>query len=139
MFRMSMTLALITGAAILSGGSVATERLALPPNTAPEVYWRCPTGFTFETSNSAVRCRKPAWTETKPTMPCLAPTGNLKVDLLNQTDMCSGGIGIAVTAEPLCYPTDIAAGFTKRRVSGKDFCGKTHAQEVIAPNQMISL
>ena len=64
MFRMSMTLVLITGAAILSGGSVATERLVSPPNTAPEVYWRCPTGFTFETSNSAVRCRKPAWTET---------------------------------------------------------------------------
>jgi hypothetical protein len=138
MFRRSISLALIAGCAILSGGSAVTGGEASPATAGAEVYWRCPTGFTFETSNSAVRCRKPAWTETKAVMPCLAPTPDIKIDLLNHTDMCSGAVGIAVTAEPLCYSTDIAVGFTKRRVSGKDFCGKTHAQEIIAPNQMIS-
>ena len=107
--------------------------------TMGEAFWRCPSGYAFETSGSAVHCKKPSWTETKPFMACVLATPTLKIDLVGQTDMCAGSVGITVSAEPSCYPTDIANGFTKRRVSGKDFCGKSHPAEVIAPNQLISL
>ena len=106
---------------------------------AAESYWRCPSGFAFETSGSAVHCKKPSWTETKPFMACMIPTPTLKLDLVGTTDMCAGGIGVVVSAEPLCNPVDIANGFVKRHVAGKDYCGKNHPSEVIAPNQMISL
>lgn len=124
-----------------AGLTLATRQPSLSAATATmsESFWRCPSGYAFETSGSAVHCKKPAWTETKAFMPCVIPTPDLKTDLLNTTDMCAGGIGVTVTAEPLCYPTDIANGFTKRHVSGRDFCGKTHPAEVIAPNQLISL
>jgi hypothetical protein len=138
MSRLSIALAFIAGTTIL----LAASNGAKPASAAApvgEAYWRCPSGYAFETSGSAVHCKKAAWTETKPFLSCLLPTPDLKLDLVNQTDMCSGSIGMAVTAEPACYPQDIAAGFTKRHVSGKDFCGKNHPSEVIAPNQMISL
>jgi hypothetical protein len=72
-------------------------------------------------------------------MACMIPTPTLKLDLVGTTDMCAGGIGVVVSAEPVCNPVDIANGFVKRHVEGKDYCGKNHPAEVIAPNQMISL
>jgi hypothetical protein len=141
MYRTVIGIATIVVAATVVGstGHVANVAVASPTPVMAEAFWRCPSGFAFETSGSAVHCKKPAWTETKAFMPCMIPTPDLKTDLVNTTDMCSGGIGVAVTAEPLCYPTDIANGFTKRRVAGRDYCGKPHPAEVIAPNQMISL
>jgi len=140
MYRKTTTL--ITVAASMLALVATTEspkaaRAAAP--AAVESFWRCPSGFAFETSGSAVHCKKAAWTETKPFIACMAPTPDLKLDLVGLTDMCAGGIGITVTAEPQCNPVDVANGFAKRHVSGKDYCGKWHAAEVIAPNQLISL
>ena len=140
MSRMSIALALIAGTTVMlaasNGAKLASAASTL---TMGEAFWRCPSGYAFETSGSAVHCKKPAWTETKPFMACVLATPTLKIDLVGETDMCAGNVGVTVSAEPSCYPTDVAAGFTKRRVSGKDFCGKSHPAEVIAPNQMISL
>jgi hypothetical protein len=140
MYRIALSLLVLTGAVIVTGitGTPAPVAAATPVATA-EAFWRCSSGFAFETSGSAVHCKKPGWTETKPLIQCLVPTPDLKLDLVGTTDMCSGGIGIAVTAEPLCNPVDMANGFTKRKVSGRDYCGKYHPAEVMAPNQMISI
>lgn len=135
-FSVAATLVAITFWVLNAGGAPTAARAASPTQVEP--YWRCPAGYTFETSGAAVHCKRPAWTETKAFLPCMAPTPDLKIDLVNQTDMCSGAIGIAVTAEPICNPTDLADGFTKRRVNGKDFCGKAHPAEIVAPNQMVS-
>ena len=142
MYRTLLTLVASAGAAMVLASAVtptttASAATAAPLAEAAESYWRCPSGYAFEVSGSAVRCKKPAWTETKPFMACGFPTATLKLDLVGQTDMCAGSVGTTVTVEPQCYPTDVMNGFTKRRVSGKDFCGKSHAAEVIAPNQLV--
>lgn len=129
-----VTLAIV--AALSIGVSRPSDATASPTATA-EVYWRCASGFAFETSGSAVHCKKPSWTETKPFMACGFPTATLKIDLVGQTDMCAGVVGTTVSTEPMCYPTDVVNGFTKRRVDGKDFCGKPHPAEIVAPNQQI--
>ena len=141
MFRMPFRLAFLATATIVLVAAAKAPGVASAASKAAtgEPFWRCPTGYAFETSGSAVHCKKPGWTETKAFMPCILATPTLKVDLLNHTDMCAGSVGVTVTAEPVCYPTDIANGFTKRYVSGKDFCGKDHPSEIISPNQMISL
>jgi hypothetical protein len=139
MYRKTLVLAAVVFTATLSLGGSALPKAAASTTSAAEAYWRCPSGFAFETSGSAVHCKKPSWTETKPFMACTLATPTLKIDLLSNTDMCAGSVGLTVTAEPQCYPTDIVNGFTKRHVSGKDFCGKAHPAEVVAPNQLISL
>jgi hypothetical protein len=140
MSRMSIALALIAGtAAMLSASNGPKLASAASTPTIGENFWRCPSGFAFETSGSAVHCKKPSWTETKPFMACVLATPTLKIDLVGETDMCAGNVGVTVSAEPSCYPIDIANGYTKRHVSGKDFCGKPHPAEVIAPNQLISI
>jgi len=144
MYRKLLSLSIVAGAMMVLAATTNTTRSAsAAPATVGalqgEAFWRCPSGYAFETSGSAVHCKKPAWTGTRAFMPCVVPTPDLKVDLMSQTDMCAGNVGATVSAEPLCYPTDIAAGFTKRHVAGKDFCGKSHPAEVIAPNLLITL
>ena len=144
MYRKLLSLVVCAGTAIVFAAAtnpttIASAAPAAPTTKAAESFWRCPSGYTFEVSGSAVHCKKPSWTETKAFMACGFPTAVLKLDLVGSTDMCSGDVGTTVTVEPQCYPTDVINGFTKRRVSGKDFCGKSHPAEVIAPNTMISL
>ena len=142
MYRTLLTLVVSAGAAIVlataaTPTTTASAATAAPLAKAAESYWKCPSGYQFEMSGNAVRCKKPSWTETKPFMACGFPTATFKLDLVGQTDMCAGSVGTTVTVEPQCYPTDVVNGFTKRRVSGKDFCGKSHPSEVIAPNQLV--
>jgi hypothetical protein len=139
MYRTTSALATLVLAATLSASLSGVRNASASTTATAEPFWRCPSGYSFETSGSAVHCKKPAWTETKPFMPCGVPTPTFKLDLVGYTDMCAGDIGVTVTAEPMCYPTDIASGFTKRTVSGKDFCGKSHPAEVISPNVLITL
>jgi hypothetical protein len=142
MYRTLLTLVVSAGAAMVFAAAgtpttVASAATAAPLVKTAESYWKCPSGYTFQVSGSAVHCKKPSWTETKPFMACGFPTATLKLDLVGQTDMCAGSVGTTVTVEPQCYPTDVMNGYTKRRVSGRDFCGKSHAAEVIAPNQLV--
>jgi hypothetical protein len=144
MYRKLLSLVVCAGTAIVFAAAAhptttASAAPAAPATKAAESFWKCPSGYTFEVSGSAVHCKKPSWTETKPFMACGFPTATLKLDLVGNTDMCAGDVGTTVTVEPQCYPTDVFNGFSKRRVSGKDFCGKSHPAEVIAPNTMISM
>jgi len=139
MSRIFSALSFIAAATVLVVGIAKGPALASAASSAmTEPYWRCPSGYAFETSGSAVHCKKPPYTSTKAFMPCVLATPTLKVDLLGNTDMCAGSVGVTVTAEPVCYPTDMADGYTKRIVSGKDFCGKSHPAEIISPNQIVS-
>ena len=145
MYRKLLSLAVFAGATLVLAAAVTTtpsaaaSSVATPASLTAEAYWRCPSGFTFQVSGSAVHCKKPSWTETKPFMACGVPTPTLKIDLVGSTDMCAGNIGATVSVEPMCYPLDVGNGFTKRRVSGKDFCGKFHPAEFLAPNTLITL
>jgi hypothetical protein len=138
MSRKLISMATLAVVAALSIGVSGPADATASPTATAEVYWRCASGFAFETSGSAVHCKKASWTETKPFMPCVFPTATLKLDLVGMTDMCAGSVGATVSAEPSCYPTDIVAGFTKRQVSGKDFCGKSHPAEIVAPSQQVT-
>jgi hypothetical protein len=138
MYRKLISMATLAVVAALSIGVSRPSDATASPTATAEVYWRCESGFVFETSGSAVHCKKPSWTETKPFMACVLATPTLKIDLVGMTDMCAGSVGVTVSAEPSCYPTDIAAGFTKRKVSGKDFCGKNHPVEIVAPSQQVT-
>jgi hypothetical protein len=121
-------------------GAVFAPRASARASSYGEAFWRCASGYAFETSGSAVHCKKPSWTETKAFMPCVLATPTLKIDLVGDTDMCAGSTPLGVvSAEPACYATDVAGGFTKRHVDGKDFCGKNHPAEVVAPSQLITL
>ena len=138
MSRKLISMATLAVVAALSTGVSGPADATASPTATAEVYWRCAAGFAFETSGSAVHCKKPSWTETKPFMACVLATPTLKIDLVGMTDMCAGSVGVTVSAEPSCYPTDMAAGFTKRHVSGKDFCGKNHPVEIVAPSQQVT-
>ena len=141
MFRTVIGIATIVVASVSLGSTGHVTKVAVASTTpvAGEAFWRCPSGFAFETSGSAVHCKKPSWTETKPVLACMIPTPDFKVDLMGTTDMCAGGIGLTITNETLCNPVDVANGFTKRRVAGRDYCGKTYPAEYIAPNLLITL
>ena len=122
-------------------GAAFAPRASARASSFDEPFWRCASGYAFETSGSAVHCKKPSWTETKAFMPCILATPTLKIDLVGDTDMCAGSTALTgvISAEPACYPTDVVNGFTKRHVSGKDFCGKLHPAEIVAPSQIITL
>ena len=143
MKRSLLSLATLVPIAILAIGVSGPSNATASTTAAVESWWRCPSGYAFETSGSAVHCKKPAWTETKPVVPCLVPTPDFKLDYSGNTDVCAGsasmGVSVTVTAPLNCYPTDVAAGFTKRIVSGRDFCGKNHPTEIIAPNRQVSM
>jgi len=119
--------------------AVFAPRASARTSSLSEVYWKCSSGFAFETSGSAVHCKKPQWTETKPFMGCSIGL-ILKIDLVGSTDMCAGNtVAGVVSLEPACYPSDVVVGFTKRHVDGKDFCGKTHPSQIVAPSLAITL
>lgn len=136
MWHKSTYLAVVLGAVL----SASVSRLGSAVATrSAEAFWRCPSGYTFETSGTAVHCKRAAWTETRASSACAVPSQSLRVDLVGTTDMCAAGIGQHDTVEPVCDSADVAAGFTKRRVAGKDFCAKSHPADIIAPNQKVSL
>ena len=105
-----------------------------------ETYFRCPSGYAFETSGASVHCKKPSWTETKPLAGCIVGL-YASVDRIGTKDMCSGTNALTgeVSMEQQCNAADVANGFSKHIVAGKDFCGKTHPAEYIAPNVAITL
>jgi len=105
-----------------------------------ESYWRCPSGFAFETNGSAVHCKKPSYTVTKALAPCTIGL-YAAMDRVGNKDMCaatnpiSGEIGI----ERACAITDVAAGYSKRIVDGLDYCARTLPAEIQAPNMEITI
>jgi hypothetical protein len=137
MSRKSRALAAFLFGATLSVGVSGPPNAAATTMGAAQSWWRCPAGFAFETSGTAVHCRKPYSIQTKPFIGCLAPTPALMVDAQLVTDMCFDGR--LMMMEPQCNPLDVANGYFKKHVSGKDYCGKEFPEEVIAPNQHLTM
>ena len=129
---LALLVTIIAGAAFAPGASARTS-------SAAEVYYKCADGYAFGTAGDAAHCKKPAWTEAKPPMGCTLGMG-LTLDAVAYTDMCAGTNAITgvVSVEPGCYPTDVANGFTKRRVNGRDYCGRLHPQEIMPPSRAVS-
>ena len=127
-----------TGIAFAAGTVSATA--AAGRNAAAETFWKCPTGFGFETSGNAVHCKKSPYVDHKPLGKC--PIGLYAyADRIGTKDMCAatnpvtGEIGV----ERGCVSTDLVLGYTKRIVVGADYCGKTIPAEFQPPTVAISL
>jgi hypothetical protein len=130
---MALVLAMLAGAVFAPYASARTSSYS-------EAFWRCSTGYAFEVSGAAVHCKKPQWTETKAYLGCPIGTA-LDIDGLGDHDVCAGTNPVTgiVSIEPACNPADVVNGFSKRTLSGKDYCGKNHPAEVVAPSNMITL
>jgi hypothetical protein len=119
---------------------VAVAAIRIPDASArsaayTELYYRCPAGYAFETSGAAVRCKKPAYSITRPLANCslgLYPA----TDRIGDKDMCaatnpiSGEIGV----ERGCVPSDLLAGYTKKIVDGQDYCTKAMPEDIKPPS-----
>lgn len=121
------------------GGMFANEARARP-SAVSEPFWKCPSGFAFDVSGNAAHCKKPASVERKLLAGC--PIGLYPApDKLGEKDMCAGTNPVSgeIAVERGCKATDVALGFTKRMVSGTDYCGKPIAAEIVAPSVMVVL
>jgi hypothetical protein len=134
-----ITLGAILAVAVASAAS-APAAVARRSSLDSEAFWKCSTGYQFEVAGTAAHCKKAAYTARKSLAPCVIGLF-AATDRVGTKDMCSasnsltGEIGI----ERACNREDIEAGYTKRIVSGTDFCGKAIPETVIAPNVMITL
>lgn len=129
-------------AAVLAA-AVAVAAVRIPDASArsaasTELYYRCPAGYAFETSGSAVRCRKPAYSINKPLANCTIGL-YAATDRIGDKDMCaatnpvSGEIGV----ERGCAPADLLAGYTKKIVDGPDYCAKPMRADIKPPSVAI--
>ena len=135
MRKIIISLAVI-GIAVAAGTTSATNATAR--NAAGEVFWKCSSGFAFETSGSAVHCKKASYTDKKALAGC--PLGLYGyVDRIGAKDMCSATNAVTgeLGVERGCKATDVAMGYTKRQVDGLDFCGKFMPSEIQAPSVSI--
>lgn len=133
---MKVPIALTTTAAVcLALVAASTDEAFARSSSASETFWMCPSGFAFEVSGKAVHCKKAAYTERKVVAAC--PLGlYAMVDRIGQKDMCAATNPVSgeVSVERGCKSTDVILGFTKRIVSGADFCGKDVPAQIVAPN-----
>jgi len=124
---------------VVAAAAKPTTHVQPVSNAAAESFWACPSGYAFAVNQNAAHCKKPAYTATKRYVACTGVTPTTRIDLVGTTDMCAGtGVVGTITAEPICDPVDVANGYTKRRVSGTDFCGKDIPASIMAPNQLVS-
>lgn len=111
------------------------------PATGSEVFYKCPSGYAFEVNGSAAHCKKPAYTDRRELSGCLVGFPTFRQDRVGSKDMCSGTNPVTgeVLMEAACKVEDVSAGYTKRIVGGRDFCGKLIPQQIQAPNVAVSL
>jgi hypothetical protein len=148
MSRSFSVIALAVVVAALLGAMSAVTIAAVPGSphgnaSLTKTYFRCQSGYTFATSGDAVHCIKPASTEVlrRPLMTCpnVGGVGTFaSTDHVRTKDMCTGRNPLTgeIAVERACWPADVAAGYTKRIVSGVDRCEKTvrHPESIRAPS-----
>ena len=126
---------LVAFAAALTVGAVSISDASASSVAYTELFYRCPAGYVFETSGSAVHCKKPAYTSTKPLANCTIGL-YAAIDRIGNKDMCaatnpiSGEVGI----ERGCISTDLIAGYTKKIVDGQDYCAKAVPVDIKPPS-----
>lgn len=119
----------VTGPTPASAEAVVQERQ----------FFRCDSGFTFETRNNAARCIKPASVETRPLENCphIGGVGLFPaVDRSGLRDMCAGTNPVTgeVSVERAC-----PGGYNKRIVRGPDRCERPLPAQVRAPSVSVNL
>lgn len=130
-------------AATIAGGTAAgitIPSLHATSTATAEVYFTCPDGYAFATSGDAAHCKKPAYTDTRVLAACPIGFPTFRADRLDKKDMCAGQNPLTgeVLVEPGCKVEDLSGGYTKRIVSGRDYCGKLMPQQIQAPNKAVS-
>lgn len=138
----STIFSLLVIAAIAAGGTAAASAMTArtAAASATEVYYACPAGYAFATTGDAAHCKKPAYTDMRALGPCAVGFPTFTVDKLQNKDMCAGTNPVTgeVLVEPGCKVEDLAAGYTKRVVAGRDYCGKLMPQQIQAPSRAVS-
>lgn len=138
-----ITLSMLTGATVVA---LVTSVFAGVVNgyeanlVATETFWGCPAGFTFETSGNAAHCKRPATIDRKLLGGC--PVGLFALtDRIGTKDMCGATNPVSgeISIERACKATDVALGYTKRIVTGTDYCGKALPPQVEAPSRAITV
>ena len=141
--RASTILPALAIVAIITGGTAASTSVrSLHANSAAtaEVYYSCPEGYAFATSGDAAHCKKPAYTDMRVLGACAIGFPTFRADRLDKKDMCAGTNPITgeVLVEPACKVEDLTAGYTKRIVAGRDYCGKLMPQQIQPPNKAVA-
>ncbi len=149
MSRTLSTVVLVAGAAALLGAMTASGLRAVPRMDSEsarltKTYYKCPSGYRFAISGSdAVHCSRAAYTtvsnRTLATCPNVGGVGTFaRTDHVRTKDMCTGTNPLTgeIAVERGCWPTDVAAGYRKRIVSGTDRCEKStyHPEQIRAPS-----
>ena len=135
------TLAFVAAIAVGTVTGATTRSLHANAAATAEVYYTCPDGFAFAISGSdAAHCKKPAYTDQRVLGACPIGFPTFRADRLEKKDMCAGTNPLTgeVLVEPSCKVEDLTAAYTKRIVSGKDYCGKLIPQQIQAPNKAVS-
>lgn len=136
------TLSTTMALAVLLAAGAATSTSAAPDLTgvAADRFYRCPSGFAFESRQGAARCHKPAGQITRTLADCIVGLYPV-TDRVGNKDMCAGTNPVTgeVSVERGCKADDLANGFTKRIVAGKDFCAKATPEEVQPPTVAVTL
>ena len=140
--RASTILSALAVVAVITAGTASTSVRSLHANATvtAEVYYTCPDGYAFAVSGDAAHCKKPAYTDQRSLATCPIGFPTFRTDRLDKKDMCSGTNPLTgeVLVEPGCKVEDISGGYTKRIVSGKDYCGKLIPQQIQAPSRAVS-
>lgn len=137
----TLLVAAFAGAIALT--ATATASVGLARSATASKYFKCGSGYTFQSSGEAVRCYKPAREQHAELMPC----GSMNVAGINvpvplyakadhsgNTDYCAGQAGLpGVATNTVAVVRTCPAGYAKRTQSGKDVCFKTIPAEVIPP------
>lgn len=123
-------------------GVVAAPSAAARVSLFSDLYYKCQSGFVFETAGSSARCRKPSHTDRRALADCPPPPLMYPAaDRIGTKDMCAvtnpltGEIGV----ERSCKVEDRNTGYTKRVVTGLDFCGKVMPEQIQAPDRAVVL
>ena len=143
--RTFKTLSVVALAAVAGFSAAAASATTRTTGSAAaamaEVYFACPAGYAFAMSGSdAAHCKKPAYTDMRVLGTCAIGFPTFRIDRLETKDMCAGTNPVTgeVLVEPGCKVEDLTAGYTKRVVAGRDYCGKLMPQQIQAPSRAVS-
>jgi len=106
-------------------------------------YYKCMSGYNFQTVSDAARCYKPQSTSYKSLNRCASvhiPIANksighfYKKNHQGNKDMCVGTFKIAGITNTNAVEITCPSGYAKQILSGKDRCRKTIPSKVKAPD-----
>ena len=137
------TLLVAAFAGVIALTATATAGVGLARSATASKYYKCGSGYTFQTSGEAVRCYKPGREQTTELNPC----GSMNVAGLNvpvplyakadhsgNTDYCAGQAGLpGVATNTVAVVRTCPVGYAKRVQSGRDICFKNIPADIIPP------